>query len=56
MNSKEYFVASIIKSGLRIAGCLAVAVWGEGTVFRTFAYLFCVAEMAGILEEVFDER
>ena len=56
MNSKEHFIISIIKSVLRIAGCLVVAVWGEGTVFRTFAHLFCMAEMAGILEEVFDER
>ena len=56
MNSKEHFYMSLIKSALRIVGCIVVMLWGEGTVFRTFAYLFCIAELAGICEEVMDDR
>ena len=46
--SRKHFYLSMIKSGVRLAGCL-MAVW-YGVV--ALAAMFAVAEFIGILEEL----
>ena len=47
--SKKHFYISLVKSGLRIAGCIALLGWKD---IGLFALAFLVAEILGIAEEL----
>jgi len=48
--SKKHFQLSMIKSGLRIAGC-AIPLLQGGAGMAWFLILFLIAELIGIAEE-----
>lgn len=52
MNSKWHLYISLIKSWIRIIGCVVGIKWGFGWL----AIMFLVAEVLGIVEEVGDNR
>lgn len=55
----NHFNISLIKSILRIVGCIAstvLAITNPPIALITFAALFSTAEILGILEEIFDKR
>ena len=47
--SKKHFYISLVKSGLRIVGCIALLGWHD---IGVFALSFLVAEVLGIAEEL----
>lgn len=47
--SRKHFYISLIKSGLRLIGCLAAAATGSLVLFAAF---FACAEILGIAEEL----
>jgi len=47
--SKKHFYISLVKSGLRIAGCVILLVWLD---IGLFALAFLLAELLGIAEEL----
>ena len=53
MNSKWHLYVSILKSLLRILGCIAVFIKNDMTFF---CIAFIAAEVLGILEELGDKR
>jgi hypothetical protein len=53
MNSKAHLYISIIKSILRISGCILAMFFSNLTIM---AFSFVVAEVGGVLEELFDKR
>ena len=53
MNSKWHFRISLIKSGLRILGCLSAIYYYDWTKLALGLFL---AEFLGIAEEIKDER
>lgn len=53
MNSKGHLYISLIKSGIRIVGCIDLFMTGS---LGFFAGAFCAAELLGIVEELVDER
>jgi len=55
VNDKWHFCLSITKSLMRIAACFLVLFSGNELI-KSFAVVFMVAELFGILEEIFDER
>ena len=50
----NHFSVSIIKSIIRIAGCVDVLIRPEEIMFAVFCFLF--AEVLGIVEEFADRR
>ena len=52
MKINGHFIISMIKSVLRIAGCIFGIVFG----IKFLAILFLIAEVLGIFEEVVDNR
>ena len=52
MNSKWHFWTSIVKSGIRIGGCLL----GLSGNFGGFIGAFLAAEILGVVEELGDRR
>ena len=55
MNSKQHFILSVIKSLIRIIGCCCAMFSGVPIVY-TLGFTFFLAELIGILEEIFDKR
>jgi hypothetical protein len=53
MNSKAHLYISIFKSALRIAGC-GFALYTQNTLSLVIPFL--IAELCGIVEELFDKR
>ena len=53
MNSKGHLYISLVKSFIRITGSLLSLVFKD---FKILAVSFCLAEVLGIFEEVFDKR
>lgn len=53
MNSKGHLIISIIKSGLRIFGCISFLISKSPDGFLT---LMLLAELLGVLEELVDNR
>jgi len=53
MNSKGHLYTSIAKSALRIGACLSTLKFND---LKVLAIGFAIAEVLGILEEIFDER
>jgi len=47
--SKKHFYISLVKSGLRIAGCAVLLIWNS---IGLFALAFLLAEFLGIAEEL----
>jgi len=47
--SKKHFYISLVKSGLRIIGCISLLGWQD---IGIFALSFLVAELLGIAEEL----
>lgn len=56
MNSKGHLYISLMKSFLRILACFLLVFANVNQPFFAFAVLFGVAEIGGVLEEVFDKR
>lgn len=56
MNSKWHLISSILKSILRIAGCIYVILNPTFNGVKVLAVLFALAEILGILEELGDKR
>lgn len=56
MNSKWHLISSILKSILRIAGCIYVFLNPTSNGIKVLAVLFALAEILGILEELGDKR
>jgi hypothetical protein len=54
MKDKGHFYISLIKSLLRIAGCIYLTIWFP--IILPFSLLFLGAEVLGILEEIADRR
>ena len=54
MNSKAHFIISLVKSLLRIGGCVWLSV--AFPFFIPFTFLWILAEIGGIAEEIFDRR
>ena len=53
MNSKSHLYISLVKSLIRIGSAVLSLVLGR---FEILAIGFAVAEVGGVLEEVFDKR
>jgi len=53
MNDKAHFYISLLKSILRIAGCVMAIACSK---IMPFVWMFLLAEILGIFEEVFDKR
>ena len=53
MKSKAHFLISLIKSVIRIAGCILALITNQ-TIY--LAIFFLSAELLGIAEEIFDKR
>lgn len=53
MNSKGHFIISMIKSWLRLFGCVACVL---GKNFTFAMWTFGIAECFGIIEELVDKR
>jgi hypothetical protein len=53
MKDKGHFITSLIKSVFRICGCVFSAI--TNTIYPLIT-LFIIAELFGILEEIFDRR
>lgn len=53
MNSKGHLITSLIKSGLRIAGCVFAIKMNS---IIPIASAFFTAELFGIMEELVDKR
>jgi len=49
--SKKHFYLSMVKSAIRLGGCMVLALSGD-LVLATFAVMFAVAEFIGIAEEL----
>lgn len=49
--SKKHFYLSMIKSAIRLGGCMVLALSGD-VVIATFAVMFAIAEFIGIAEEL----
>ena len=47
--SKKHFYVSLVKSGLRLIGCLIAAYTGSVVLLALF---FAIAELLGIVEEL----
>lgn len=60
MKDKGHFCISLAKSVLRIGGCIAACVQASQGWFTvglvTLSVTLVVAEVLGVLEEVFDKR
>jgi hypothetical protein len=54
MNSKSHFIISLIKSLIRIVGCIWLSFLIP--ILIPFTAAFGIAELFGIAEEVFDRR
>ncbi len=53
MNSRWHLMVSVLKSGIRILGCLYFAFTED---IMVFVYCFFFAEVLGISEELGDKR
>ena len=49
--SKKHFYLSMVKSAIRLGGCMVLALSGN-LVLATFAVMFATAEFIGIAEEL----
>lgn len=49
--SKKHFYLSMVKSAIRLGGCMVLALSGD-LVIATFAVMFAIAEFIGIAEEL----
>jgi len=49
--SKKHFYLSMVKSAIRLGGCMVLALSGN-LVLATFAVMFAIAEFIGIAEEL----
>lgn len=49
--SKKHFYLSMVKSAIRLGGCMVLALSGD-VVIATFAVMFAIAEFIGIAEEL----
>lgn len=54
--AKQHFYTSLLKSILRILGCITLILDQSPKTIALFSFCFAVSEILGIVEEVFDKR